>query len=121
MRETLEFIIDVIEIIPENSIFYIQAPSMDNLELLKMMDKSKYDWARQIILTAENKKQLKDLLLETEIEDQFNNITIEKECEKLFEGFDGMEIGEISKKIVIPNWFFEKYIETKYCILSNDW
>ena len=121
MRETLQFIIDLIEIIPNNSICHIQAPSVDESEFLEILDNSKYSWARQIILNSENKNKLKNLLLKIELEDQFQTVTIEKENEKLFEGYDGMEIGEISKNLIIPEWFKEKYIETEYCILSQNW
>ena len=121
MKQTLEFTIDILEIIPDNSICYIQAPSLDDVDFLKVMTESKYDWAQQIILSKENKLKLKKVLLENEIEEQFQNVTIEKESKKIFESFDGMEIGELSKSVIVPNWFFAKYIETEYCIISEDW
>ena len=38
----------------------------------------------------------------------------------LFEGFDGCEYGMISKWVIIPEWFKEKYV-TETCIVSNEW
>lgn len=121
MRETLEFTIDTIEIVPDNSVCYIQAPDVNNVELLELLEESKYNWAKQIVLTLENKLKLKSLLLKVELEDRFHNVTIERESKKIFEGYDGMEIGEISKNLVTPNWYDKKYIETEYCNRANDW
>ena len=121
MREELEFAIDTIEIVPDNSICYIQAPSNENVNFLELFEKSKYNWAQQIVLNSENKEKFKNLLLRSEIEYQFHNVTIEKEEEKIFEGFDGMEIGVVSKKLSLPNWYVEKYSETKYCNIAKDW
>ena len=109
MREELEFMIDTIEIVPDNSICYIQAPSIDKANFLELFTESKYNWARQVVLNSENKEKVKNLLLRSEFEDQFHNVTIEKEEEKIFEGYDGMEIGEVSKKLSLPNWYVEKY------------
>jgi len=120
MREELEFMIDTIEIVPDNSICYIQAPSVDNSNFLELFTKSKYNWARQVVLSSENKQKIKKLLLSSELENQFQNVTIEKEEEKIFEGFDGMEIGTISKKLNLPNWYVEKYVETKYCAFAEE-
>ncbi len=50
MREELEFTIDTIEIVPDNSICYIQAPSIENVNFLELFEKSKYNWAQQIVL-----------------------------------------------------------------------
>ena len=121
MREELEFMIDTIEIVPDNSICYIQAPSIDKANFLELFTESKYNWARQVVLNSENKEKVKNLLLRSEFEDQFHNVTIEKEEEKIFEGYDGMEIGEVSKKLSLPNWYVEKYIESKYCNIAKDW
>ena len=121
MRETLEFTLDLIEIVPNNSILYIQCSSLDNSRLEKLITNSKYDWAKQIILDSENKIILKNLLLEIQLEDEFQSVNIEKDDVKVAEAYDGMEIGEISQTINIPKWFEEKYVKNNYCIVSKTW
>ena len=121
MREELEFIIDTIEIVPNNSICHVQAPNIKNADFHELCEKSKYNWAQQIVLNSQNKEKFKNLLLRSEIEGQFHNIIIEKDEEKIFEGFDGMEIGEVSKTLNLPNWYLDKYIKTKYCNIAKNW
>lgn len=121
MREELEFLIDTIEIVPNNSICHVQAPNIKNTDFHELCEKSKYNWAQQIVLNSENKEKFKNLLLRSEIEGQFHNIIIEEEEVKIFEGFDGMEIGEVSKTLNLPNWYLDKYIKTKYCNIAKNW
>jgi hypothetical protein len=121
MRKELEFIIDTIEIVPKNSICHIQDPNIENVDFLELCETSKYNWAQQIVLNSENKEKFKTLLLRSEIEGEFQNIIIEKEEKKIFEGFDGMVIGEISEILKLPNWYVKKYIKTKYCNIAKDW
>ncbi len=108
MTEEDQFCIDVLEIVPDNSVCFIQSPSCDDKVFLNLMQISKYAWAKQIILTRQNKTFLKALISETSIVGEFNNMTIEENGLQIFEGHDGMEIGELSRNIQIPAWYREK-------------
>lgn len=48
------------------------------------------------------------------------NMQVKKDGILLFEGFDGVEFGTISKTILIPEWFKEKYIPDT-CTVSMEW
>ena len=60
MKKELEFTLDTIEIIPNNSICHIQAPSIENADFFKLFERSKYSSALQIVLNLENKEKFKN-------------------------------------------------------------
>ena len=122
MTEEQQFCIDVLEIVPDNSVFYVQVPSSKDAKFLKIVnDSQKYDWAKEVALNQQTKTLLKSLIAESLIVEEFNSVTIEHNEHRIFEGWDGMEIGEVSKTLILPNWFEEKYIASGYCILSASW
>lgn len=49
------FFIDVLKLVPEGSILYIQAPSSDNSWLNSKMENTEYDYYKSLILTPENR------------------------------------------------------------------
>jgi pectate lyase len=112
---------DLLEIVPKNTLCIVQIPNTKNAELLKLFKPSKYAWGREMKITESNKLILRNLVLEENVEEEFQNLTIEDDSKVYLKAYDGMEIGEISKELRVPEWFAKKYIETNYCSKSLEW
>lgn len=114
------FFIDVLNILPEKVECFIQAPSLDNVIIQEMFENTDYDYYKLLSLDETNKKTVLRQELETSFSIYIQSIEIKENGVLLFEGFDGVEYGTISKHILIPNWFKEKYIPDT-CVVSSDW
>jgi hypothetical protein len=121
MTETQSFIIDVFKIVPDEAVCFIQAPSIDNAEFQKLMRPSEFPYFQQITLTPSNKEHLSSLVKIEHVEESFHNLEIRHNGNLLFEGFDGMEIGAISKEMQLPSSFINKYINSGVCTISKEW
>jgi hypothetical protein len=121
MTETQSFLIDVLNLVPEGAVCFIQAPSCDNPKMLKLMQPSKFDYYTQVPLTSATKQQLINLVNNEHAEQQFHNIEIRLNDKLLFEAFDGMEVGSVSQDLQLPTAFICKYIQTGMCTVSASW
>jgi hypothetical protein len=121
MTENQSFTIDIIRIAPVNAVCYLQAPSIDKSELLNLLQPSEYDYYKQIRLTLDNKSRLIDILSSEDIVQYFQSLEIKNGVVQFVQAYDGMEIGIISKHILVPEWFHKKYVMTEKCIISKDW
>jgi hypothetical protein len=114
------FIIDVLNILPEKTECFIQAPSLENSAIKEMLQKSDFDYFDLLILDENSK----GIFIRQEFEASFSmylqKIEIRENGILLFEGFDGCEYGIISKKVIIPEWFKEKYVP-EICMVANEW
>lgn len=120
MDTSNSLLFDVINILPEGVDCEIQAPSLEDEVLLHLMRKTEFE-DHPIKLEGENKKVFLERIKCHPVEEFFNRVEI-KLCNKtLFEGYDGVEFGVISKTIELPNWFIDKYIKKDLCIISNEW
>lgn len=114
------FLIDVLIILPEKVECFIQAPSLENLVIKGMLKKADFDYFEVLMFNEESKEKFVRQEIETSFSVYIQKIEIKENGDLLFEGFDGCEYGKISKKIIIPEWFKEKYIPDT-CIVSNEW
>jgi hypothetical protein len=121
MNETQSYIIDIINLVPDQSICFIQAPSLESAEFQNLMTPSSFPYYQQLILSPINKGLLINLIVNECIEDNFQSLEIRLDGELLFEGYDGMEYGLISKKVNLTNKFRDNYINRDMCAVSNDW
>ncbi len=114
------FLVDVLNILPEGIECFIQAPSLDNIIIEKMLQDSNYDYYKFLKLDKTNKDKFIEQELETFFGMYIQKIEIKEKGVLIFEGFDGVDYGTISKNIFIPEWFKEKYIPDT-CTISNEW
>lgn len=56
MTEAQSYIIDIIKIIPNEATCFIQAPNLDDPEILALMQSTDFEYYKQIKLTEQNKK-----------------------------------------------------------------
>lgn len=121
MKE-LEFFIDVLKILPEDILCLIQAPSLQNKEILKLMIDTEFPYFKLVKLDINNKNEFSKLLDESTVQD-FHHIEIKSDenNKKLFEGWDGVEFCHFSKTVKIPAWFQEKYLDTEMYHVSDEW
>src|SRR5688500_15267886 len=90
------FIIDVINLMPEDSIAFIQAPSLESEPIVKRMEKTVFEYDTSIRLSKENKDLLIEEIINSDIEHYIQSIEIRNNGRLLFEGFDGVEFGTFS-------------------------
>jgi hypothetical protein len=122
MTETQSYIIDVINLVPVNSILFVQAPSIENSGILNLMQPSSFEYYKQILLSQLNKRLLIEIISNENIEVYFQSIEIRFNEQLLFEAYDGMEFGTMSKKLRLTDQFTESYIYSKkMCIVSSEW
>lgn len=114
-------LISVFKILSEEIDCYIQAPSLEDETILNMMSETEYPYYKFIKIDNLNKKSFINHLNLHAVIQYFQNIELKNNNEMLFQGFDGVEFGIISKQIKIPEWFRNKYINTGDCTISNNW
>jgi len=114
------FFVDLLSILPENIDCFIQAPSLENTVIEKMLQDSEYGYYKLLQLNSANRDTFVNQEEETLFSVYIQNIQIRKEGVLLFEGFDGVEYGTISNKVQVPDYFKVKYIPDT-CMISSEW
>jgi hypothetical protein len=90
-------------------------------QFLELMQPTQFEYYKKIVLGEANKKKLLMEIKNHNIEEDFQSIEIRINNQILFEGYDCMEYGMVSKNFEIPLWFINKYIKNDMCSISNDW
>jgi hypothetical protein len=121
MTQTQSLTIDIIKIVPHDAMCYIQAPSLDLQKVNDLLEPSDFSYYRKLALTELNKNILIDLISDKAIEMYFQCFEIKLQGSRLFIAYDGMEIGILSKSLSIPTWFYDKYLITDICKISEEW
>ncbi len=116
------FTIDTLDIVPDNSICYIQCPSIDDdSKIRELFVPCEFDWGSKIILTAQNKQKLKEIIRNEPVVDHFHNMTIKHNDIILMKAYDGNVFGTFSKTLNVPQSFLDKYSPTEHACVSSDW
>src|ERR1700710_2795647 len=97
MKEEAVFFIDTIGLMPENSVLFIQAPSLESEIILSLLNNTQFVYYKSIILNSENKKVLIEEVISDNVQREFQSIEIRDKEVLLFEAYDGVEFGIISK------------------------
>ncbi|MES2330368.1 MAG: hypothetical protein V4539_12245 [Bacteroidota bacterium] len=121
MTDTQTYFIDIINLVPNNSICFIQAPSLENSSLLNVLTPSPFAYYKQIILTVLNKEILNKIIEVENCEKYFQSVEIKINNKLIFEGYDGMVYGTISKDLQLPNSFIKAHKENEMYIVSKEW
>jgi len=116
-----EFFIDILKIMPENAVCYIQAPNLSSANLLSKLNKSNVEYFKVLVLDDFNKQLIINCVLLENIQDDIQSIEIRFKDQLLFEGFDGVECGTVSKKLKLSDDFISKYINDDICNISTFW
>ena len=121
--ENAIFLIDVLNILPQEVDCFIKAPSLDDEIIIKMMVDSEVDHCKLIKLNSFTR----DIFIERiknnpDVIQYFHSLEIKSfDNKKLFEAWDGVEYGAFSKEIKIPDWFEEKYFNKEMYYTSDEW
>lgn len=121
MTDTQSYFINIINLVPDNSVCFIQAPSLENSEFINLMSPSPFDYYQQLILTASNKKLLNKIVETESVEGHFQRVEIKFNDKLLFEGYDGMEFGTISKDLQLTDSFIKIHNPNEMYIVSAEW
>ena len=121
MIKTQIYITDVLNLVPDEALCFIQAPDIEVPDFLHLMAPSSYEYYKQLNLSNANKKLLIELVKKENIQEDFQSIEIKFNDLLLFKGYDGMEYGTISKNLILSDKFVEDYINHDMCIVSNEW
>jgi hypothetical protein len=114
-------LIDVLDILPPVVECYIQSPDLEDEIIQKMMKETAFPYYKLITVNSLNRAKLIDRIKGHNINVYFQNIQIKNNGNLLFEGYDGIEFGIISKSISIPLWFKGEYILNGLCMVSDEW
>ena len=121
MTETKSYFIDVINLVPDNSICFIQAPSIDASSTLNnLLMPSELDYYQQITLSPANKEKICEIIKAEDVVG-FQGIEIRHNGKLYFEGYDGMVFGNISKDVNLPVNFIKDFIESDMCNVAVEW
>jgi len=88
---------------------------------LKGMDFNYSNGAYHVILDEGNRKRLLEWDEDNNILDFVERLEIVRGEKLLFEGYDGMEFGTLSKTVIIDQAFHSNYLDKDICIISKDW
>lgn len=115
MTEEQSILIDILKIVPDNSICYINAPSIDDdsIVLKLLVPADNYDWC--LTLTADNKQKLTGAINSESIQDYFHRLDIKNGSAHLCEAYDGISTVILPDLKNIPKWFTDKYIREGEC------
>lgn len=113
-------IIDILRILPNNVDCYIQAPSLENRIIEKIFEKEVHDAFHIIKMNLQKKEMFINQEKETLFCMYIQKIEIKKNNQLLFEGYDGVQFGILSKHVILPHWFCNKYNNENF-IISEDW
>lgn len=122
ITENQQFFLDIIKLVPfEKSVLLLQAPYE---EILPVIEKIRYrnDGIHDYIkLNAANREILLFEIIHNSIDEYIQSLDILVDGKKIFEGYDGMEYGLISKDVQLSPEFKEKYIDGNMCGVSREW
>jgi hypothetical protein len=118
--DAVTYIKDILQILPENSNIIIYTTDNElNFKLPNIvLDILEKDRKFQMKNNLENRTTF---FLSINAHNIIDRIEIKQNNELLFEGYDGMEFGTISKKTTLPVFFIENYIKGDMCMISKDW
>lgn len=120
MKVDSNLFIDILTILPDELVCYIQAPSLENTNIVKMLRDSDLYYYKLLYINTINKQEIVNQEITNPFSAFIQNIRINVGKSMLFEGFDGVEYGTLSKKLIIPEWFKKKYIPDT-CMVSQEW
>ena len=120
MEKGKDFFVDLLNILPINIDCFIQAPSLDDLIIEKMLVDSKYAYYKLLQMDSKKKEIFINHQIETSFGMYIQSIEIKEKEYLLFEGYDGVEFGIISNKVHIPDWFLKLYVP-EICSISPNW
>jgi len=115
------FFIEILNLLPNNSVLYIQAPDLNSIKISNILKETEFPYYQSIHLNDENRMQIIDSVLTEDVLGYIHSAEIRFKSKLLFEGYDGMEFGTISKEIVLSEKFKNSYIEGDMCTISTEW
>ena len=115
MTEEQSILLDILKIVPDNSVCYINAPSIDvNSAVLKILQTSdNHHWC--VVLTEDSKRLLSEVIKSESIQDHFHQLNIKYADSPLCESYDGMCTVILQGNLDIPVWFKDKYVNDEGC------
>ena len=117
-----ELFIAIIDLIPYKSVFYIQAPDLPASDMSKILQETNFGYYKAFSLDEKSKSILIDSIRTISLTGYIHTLEIKLNDQLLFKGFDGMELGVVSKNIVLPSEFIEIFIEREeMCVISKEW
>lgn len=121
MKKEKTFFIDSLNLMPINSICFFQAPNLDSPELQNLLNATDHAYYVSLELSSINLKLFIKKIIDDDIQDDIQSIEIRVGNKLLFKGFDSVEFGTISKDIILPNEYKNKYINNDFCNISENW
>lgn len=121
MLPSKNLLIDVLSILSIEIDCFIQAPSLEDEIIQSLMSESEFDYFKLIKINNQNRNIIINHFLHNDIIQYFQSIQLKQDSKLLFEAYDGVEYGIVSKDVIIPDWFNTVYISDGTCIVSKNW
>jgi hypothetical protein len=121
LDQSKNFFIDVLNLVPIDSLLLIQTPHKEALDILDNLVVESNDVYKVVPLTETNRTILLNASKDQDIQHFFQSIAVRYKATLIFEGYDGMEYGLISKNFSLPDDFKQKYVKGDMCGISKDW
>lgn len=121
MDQSQNYFIDVLNLIPNGSFLLIQTPHKEALDTLRNLVVESNDVYEVVPLTETNRTILLNASKDHDIQHFFQSLEVKYKQKLIFEGYDGMEYGLVSKNFLLPNDFKSKYVEGDMCDISKHW
>jgi hypothetical protein len=121
MEKEKLFFIDSLNLMPNDSICFIQAPNLESIEIKSVLKATEYPHYVSLQLNSSNLYLLCEKIINEDIQEDIQAIEIRHNGKLLFKGFDSVEYGTISKDVILPNEYIENYINEDFCNISENW
>lgn len=106
---------------PDSSILYVQAPDL-NLSAVRLnFQDTEYPYYLSIELDNISKVKLNESIQNQGLLDDIQHLEVRSQNKKLFEGYDHMQFGTISKDLSLSANFIDNFINTDMCVVAKDW
>ena len=73
------------------------------------------------VINLNDRNNINKLIYDTNFPEYVVDMEIWFEDRLLFEGYDNLEYGKISKNISLPKDFISNYVEDETCMISSQW
>ena len=121
MSETSDFFLDIVRSMPLNSKWIAQVPHREFLDSIRPIP---YVLSDNVFVQFVLKEEYREILAsipKNDLHELVSNLEVWDDNKKIFEAFDGFEIGTISKEFEINGTPLEHHLNQDILYISRKW
>jgi hypothetical protein len=120
MRESRQFFIDVVNSMPLDSEWFIQAPDEEFLDAIKEIPHEIDEVYIRILLKDAYRSMLADIS-SNDLHECIHQVKIFWKQKKIFEAYDGFVIGTVSENFDLAGTALEDHLDQDILFISSEW